>query len=369
LRRPEDANEKRLKHALLLQLSKMKQMKVPLTRDFTMEDSIDDIQFEIDHQENNTAVINAVNMGKGIIGVGFNVLELGNNRIGPFLNLSGLGQSACVNMDRYNGPLEKIYRKYFRKHAQNPIQELLFLIGGTIVMTHLGNKGGPLIKALLTMFLGGGSGGGNSAQTINDAAKAFKSQSTPPSAPPETAFTQRGYDPRNVPPPTFAAPSAPPAPPSTTRKTLRRPGFSDGGGGGAQYFIPPQPQQPQAPTPSVQIPAPPTTAPVPPPPKPVLVPPPQPPPPIRHPPTPATVLVFPLAGTPVRGNIRRGDTETHMSLPTVIEEIVEETKPKLADAVVVEPDEDDHEDLSSTAFETLMREVLAEDEEKEEVKM
>ena len=58
-----------------------------------------------------------------------------------------------------------------------------------------------------------------------------------------------------------------------------------------------------------------------------------------------------------------------MSLPTVIEEIVEETKPKLADAVVVEPDEDDHEDLSSTAFETLMREVLAEDEEKEEVKM
>lgn len=307
-------DERRRRHANLLQMGKMKQMGTKFTREFTIEDSSEEMQFEIDYQENNTAVVNAVSMMKGGLGLAFTGLEMGNAKLGPFLNLTGLSASACSDMSRYNAPLEKIYRRFFRKREMNPIQELLFLVGGTVLLTHFGNKGGPMIKALLSMFLGGGG---------------FASAASPSPPPDTTAFSQRGYDPRNI--PVSSPPSAPPTalttPPErpASRKPLRPPGHH---------------HYPAPSAASVSL-APASLAPAPVP-LPASVAPARP---DRSRNSAAAAIIFPLAGTP----LRRGNPDTHMSLPTVIEEIDTSTTAEPAD-------------LDRATFERLMREVVAEEE-------
>lgn len=298
---PEDPSaEMHRRHANLLHLEKMRQMGTKLTREFTMEDSSEVTQFEIDYQENNQSVTNAVGMMKGAIGLGFTGLEMANAKFGPFLNLTGLSASACQDMSRYNQPLERIYRRFFRKKAMSPVTELLMLIFGTIFMTHFGNKGGPMVKMLLSTFMGGAMGGGGGGGMS------------------QPEFTQRGFDPRTMPaterppPPPPAAPSMP-APES--RKTMRRPGTA------------------RTPVPAA--------APPPPPPPAVINPPPPPPPRLQ-----SVAMVFPIAGTPLKG-MRASQEPPIMALPTVIEEITDEEKSA---------------DLDRDTFERLMKEVSQEED-------
>ena len=309
--------ERHRRHSNLLHLAKMKHMGTKLTRDFSMEDSADEMQFEIDYQENNQDVASAVAMMKGALGMGMTGIEMANAKWGPFLNLTGLSTTVATDMSRYNRPLEKIYRRYWRKRSMNPVLELLFLIGGSVLLTHFGNKGGPAIKMLLSTFLGGG-GGGNSAN--------------------EQKFSQRGFDPRQVPindPP--AAPQQPPPRDTTPRRSLRPPGSgprepirdgppkepsrelnpnagaaSTSADQGTTRYAPPAPSRPTA------------------------------------------ALIFPIAGTPLRNH--RGEPPI-MSLPTVIEEIVEPAPPPPRPSAPAPA-----EDIDTATFDKLMREVIQEEE-------
>lgn len=283
------------RHANLLHLRKMEQMGTRLTRTFTMDDSSETTQFEIDFQENNQAVTSAVGMMKGAIGFGFLGLEMANAKFGPFLNLNGLSTTACQDMNRYNQPLERLYRRFFRKKAMSPVMELLTLIVGTIFATHIGNKGGPMIKMLLSTFMGGAA-----ANT----------------APESQHFSQRGFDPRNLPATPAPAPAPAPAPVQPeSRKTLRRPGSVKPATSATPAPPPPPPPAPRFST---------STAP--------------------------TAIIFPVAGTPLRGMRGGGSEPPIMSLPTVIEEI---TEPEPAAAAA-------NSDLDRDTFERLMKEVQEE---------
>ena len=65
------------------------------------------------------------------------------------MNLNGWSDSITSDMTRYNAPLERIYRRVWRKGGSiNPFLELGFLIVSSMVMWHFKSKLG----------LGGGGG-------------------------------------------------------------------------------------------------------------------------------------------------------------------------------------------------------------------
>jgi len=163
-----DAEERHRRQSGLLQLQKLEiDLGVKLSREFSMEDSSEDIEFEIDFHENNASVRRGVSFMKLGLGAGMYGLEKLNDKVGPIADLTGLAGTTISSMDMYGAPMEKLYRKYWRKRMSNPMSELIFLIVATIAATHIGNKGGPLMKGMTKMFLGmmnkggGGGGGGN----------------------------------------------------------------------------------------------------------------------------------------------------------------------------------------------------------------
>jgi len=353
-----DAEERHRRQSGLLQLQKLEaDLGVKLSREFSMEDSSEDIEFEIDFHENNASVRRGVSFMKFGLGAGMYGLEKLNDKVGPIADLTGLAGTTISSIDMYAAPMEKIYRKYWRKRMSNPMSELIFLIVATIAATHIGNKGGPLMKGMTKMFLnmmgnqnqnqananvnassaapdmkaslfGSLFGGGGSNPLGDIMGGLFKGQQG--MAP---GFPSRVNLNTSNPPPQPQPPAPAPAPPAQHHHHN-------------YYAAPAAPTGTPAPAPAAA----PAPAPTPPPQAPA----PAPAPPARSsatmatplrpgsffakasPPPPAPpsqghpiegMFIFPLAGTPVLSGAmaaaRRGNPDTFLSLPTV-EEITDE---------------------------------------------
>lgn len=350
-----DAEERHRRQSGLLQLQKLEaDLGVKLSREFSMEDSSEDIEFEIDFHENNASVRRGVSFMKFGLGAGMYGLEKLNDKVGPIADLTGLAGTTISSIDMYAAPMEKIYRKYWRKRMSNPMSELIFLIVATIAATHIGNKGGPLMKGMTKMFLnmmgnnnnnnnnnqaaapdmkaslfGSLFGGGGGSNPLGDLMGGlFKGQQgMAPGFPSRVNLNTSNPPPQPQPQPPAPAPA--PAPPAQHHHH--------------NYYAapapPPQPPAPAAapapaPTPPPQAPAPParSSATMATPLRPgsffakASAPPPPPPPPSQGHPI-EGMFIFPLAGTPVLSGAmaaaRRGNPDTFLSLPTV-EEITDE---------------------------------------------
>ena len=77
---------------------------------------------------------------KDIIKFGMSGAEGLNEYFGPYLKLRGWSKGATSDMSRYNGALEKIYKRYWRHGSVNPFMELGMLIVGSAVIYHWQDK-------------------------------------------------------------------------------------------------------------------------------------------------------------------------------------------------------------------------------------
>ena len=117
-------------------LNKLMQSGATLSRKFTMRDRVEDIWFEIEQQEVANDTASGVECMKGALRWGLFSLEIGNNQLGPFLNLDNLTENAMANPTQFNHVFEKIHKRYIRRVETNPILQLAFLLCCTIMSQH-----------------------------------------------------------------------------------------------------------------------------------------------------------------------------------------------------------------------------------------
>lgn len=186
----------RQKTVYLHELNRMKLAGSRLSREYTEEDNVADIEFECNRVKANEDQTSTVSFMKDAIKLGTTGLELLNNKFN-ILRLNGWAGEVTRDMERYNRPLGKIYQRYWRRGSVSPFVELGFLLFGSLIVHHF--------KNVLT-------GGVQNTNQI-------------PSRPPTVAPPSRNV-PFNIPqqqPPHVQQPSPPNTGNQPKRRTMRRP--------------------------------------------------------------------------------------------------------------------------------------------------
>ena len=138
---PKDAETVRLeKQGFLLELHAMQARGIRLTREFNMADSVNELEFELQKQTSLQNTMGAVQNMKDVLRLGLNGLELANAKLGPFICMEGWAESLTTDMKRFDAPLEKLYKRYWRKASMSPLSELAMIILGSLAMHHFKMK-------------------------------------------------------------------------------------------------------------------------------------------------------------------------------------------------------------------------------------
>ena len=129
------------KEALLYELELMeKQGSIKLHRQLTMADSLDSIQYQYDRANMIVSTQQTVDWAKTGIKMGSGVLETVLKKFGLGI-VDGFSNNLCKDMSKFNQPLTKMYRKYWRRGTSSPEMELAMIVFGALAMTVLGNRG------------------------------------------------------------------------------------------------------------------------------------------------------------------------------------------------------------------------------------
>jgi hypothetical protein len=160
-RRPgyyDDDEETRMeKTNALLDLARMREAGVAVTREYTMADRLEDMHFELRRHAAARREKVQVKSLRGKIRMGSTAIEFANKRWGPFLRLDGWSDRIKSDMDAdlYDEPLAKLYRKWGApQHETSPEVELAWLVLGSMGMCHFqhmmrewGDKGDDAVEA------------------------------------------------------------------------------------------------------------------------------------------------------------------------------------------------------------------------------
>lgn len=138
---PKDPESLRLeKQGYLIELHALQSKGVRLSREFGMKDSLTELEFEVQKQSSILSTTSAVANMRDMMRIGFNGVEMCNSKFGPFLCLDGWAESITSDMKRFDGALEKLYKRYWRKQQMSPIMELGMIILGSLAMHHFKTK-------------------------------------------------------------------------------------------------------------------------------------------------------------------------------------------------------------------------------------
>jgi hypothetical protein len=128
------------KQQCLMDMERLKLQGIKLSKEWTLNDRLDDMRFEVRRHSLHLDEINNINMmrdGMRLLCSGF---EMMNSRM-KFLELDGWASDVCTDMDKYDNALGKIYRKYWRKSTQSsPEMEILTGLVASMGMHHFKNK-------------------------------------------------------------------------------------------------------------------------------------------------------------------------------------------------------------------------------------
>lgn len=147
------------KQSVLLELERLENHNgVRLTKRYTLDDNLADMQFEIRRHLSNIDEANMVKfMGDGLK-LMCNGAEMANSRLGPFLELDGWAGSVTRDMGRYDSAFSKLYRKYWKRSSISPEMELAFALIGSMAMHHFQSKAQSVVF-----------GGGMTGASVNPA--------------------------------------------------------------------------------------------------------------------------------------------------------------------------------------------------------
>ena len=129
------------KEALLYEIEMMeKQGQIKLHRELTMADSLDVIQYQYDRANMIVSTQQTVDWAKSGIKIGSNLLEMLMKKFGLTI-VDGFSNNLCKDMSKFNKPLTKMYRKYWRRGTSSPESELAMIVFGALAVTVMANKG------------------------------------------------------------------------------------------------------------------------------------------------------------------------------------------------------------------------------------
>ena len=120
---------------------------IKLTRKWDVNlHTLDELQFEFDRIQSELDAVQMVEMGKAGIKFGIGGLEAFLKRTG-FSSVDGWHSESCKDMSKYNRPLMRIYKRYYRKTSMSPLMELGYLMFGTLAYTMFQNYMGMRKKS------------------------------------------------------------------------------------------------------------------------------------------------------------------------------------------------------------------------------
>ena len=109
-----DEEDRLEKQAFLIELARLKQKGAQLSREFSIQDSVAELEFEVEKQNSIMTTHHTVGFMRDTLRIIINGLEIGNNRFGPFLSIDGWAESVSNDMSQYERALERIYKRYWR---------------------------------------------------------------------------------------------------------------------------------------------------------------------------------------------------------------------------------------------------------------
>jgi hypothetical protein len=147
------------KQATLLEIDHLRAQGVTISKDFSMGDSLESMQFEVrrhlQHLDETRMVATLVDMFK----MGLTGLEMASKKVN-FVDLDGYSAEVTADMSRFTPAITRLYRKYYRKSVWSPEAELGFALCSSIAMFHFRKK----------FYSGGGGGLGSMAAGMAAAA-------------------------------------------------------------------------------------------------------------------------------------------------------------------------------------------------------
>ena len=208
-------------------LNELKKYRGQTTREFSLQDSLTDIQFEYDRLKAPENAANVVRIMGIVLQVIVYAVQWGNNKFGPLLKLDNgetswaMQTGESISNHEYDSVLEKLYRKHWRKGSMSPEAELgMMLIGSAGVFhfqTHVneklnkkgsgsnssggGSSGGFNLMGMLGPIMGLMGNGGGASKGGSGSMFGSVMESTPPPAPPSKKFDFIAG--RSVPPPSY----------------------------------------------------------------------------------------------------------------------------------------------------------------------
>ena len=131
---PEDEDTKR---TLLLDLQRLQLQGVQLTKEWTMEDRMEDMMLEMRRHTlsmDERANVNMMRDGMRLLVTG---IEMVNNRIG-LLDLEGWSGDVCRDLHKHDPTLSRIYRKYWKRSTStSPEVDICLSLVGSMGLHHM----------------------------------------------------------------------------------------------------------------------------------------------------------------------------------------------------------------------------------------
>ena len=128
------------KQQVLMDMERLKLQGIKLTKEWTLNDRLDDMQFEVRRHMLHLDEMNNINMMRDGMRLMCSGFEMINGKL-RFLELDGWASEVCSDMNKYDNALGRIYRKYWRRGTQNsPEMEIAMGLIGSMGMYHFKKK-------------------------------------------------------------------------------------------------------------------------------------------------------------------------------------------------------------------------------------
>ena len=130
----------REKFKVLRKLESLEKKGVDLTKKYSMESNLLEMQGEYEMIMEEKAAKNSVKFQANMMMAVINGVEFLNSRFDPFdIKLDGWGDQINENISDYDEVFGELYEKYKSKASMSPELKLLFQLGGSAMMVHMTN--------------------------------------------------------------------------------------------------------------------------------------------------------------------------------------------------------------------------------------
>ena len=124
------------KRDILIQLLRLKD-KGYTVRPLTMQHSVQELRTELSRIQYGIECKNFSDLGMQVICTTVNLLEAGNEWFDPFgLELEGWGESVYDGRNRFEDPMEELYKMYRHRASMHPLVKIMLTVGGMGAMVH-----------------------------------------------------------------------------------------------------------------------------------------------------------------------------------------------------------------------------------------